>query len=201
MEFRAVEAVADTFVRENSQSIRDLAGLIADMCAGDERALAQLYEATVGKVYALACAILRSVEDTEEVVCETYAYVWANASRYDATRGNVLGWLLMLCRSRALDLLRQRKTSAAAVHVTDLGTLEVISDEKPEDLLSVIQERSHVHAALSQLSPERRRLVSLAFLQGLSHQEIAEATGLPLGTVKSHLRRSLIQLRGALEGR
>lgn len=194
-----MEAVADSFVHEDSSSISELAGLIADMCAGDERALEQLYEATVGKVYALACAILRSVEDTEEVVCETYAYVWANASRYDAARGNVLAWLLMLCRSRALDLLRQRKSNAASVRIADLGALEVASDEKPDDLLSMVQEQSHVRAALLQLSPERRQLISLAFLQGLSHQEIAEATGMPLGTVKSHLRRSLIQLRGALE--
>ena len=68
------------------------------MRIGQERALEELYDATVGKLYALA-AILRSPEEAEEIVCETYAYAWANAARFDATRASALGWLLMLCRS------------------------------------------------------------------------------------------------------
>jgi RNA polymerase sigma-70 factor (ECF subfamily) len=73
------------------------------------------------------------------------------------------------------------------------------SADQPFDILSLMQQRSNVHAALSQLTPERRQLISLAFLQGLSHQEIADVTRLPLGTVKSHVRRALAQLREALE--
>jgi RNA polymerase sigma-70 factor (ECF subfamily) len=158
-----------------------------------------LYEVTVGKLYALASAILRSAEDSEEIVCETYAYAWANAARFDASRANALGWLLMLCRSRALDRLRQRRVNATALDLVALRETDGGSADQPYDILCLMQRRSRIHTALSQLTPERRHLVTLAFLQGLSHQEIAEATRLPLGTVKSHVRRALVQLREALE--
>jgi RNA polymerase sigma-70 factor, ECF subfamily len=195
--------VAHAAMNEISQSeaaaVHSLATLIERMRSGQERALEELYEATVGKLYALASAILRSAEDTEEIVCETYAYAWANAARFDASRANALGWLLMLCRSRALDRLRQRRANTHALDIAAMREAERSSSDQPYDILSLMQRRSRVHTALSQLTPERRHLVSLAFLQGLSHQEIAEATRLPLGTVKSHVRRALAQLRETLE--
>ena len=195
--------VVQTAVNEVPQSeaaaVRNLAALIEGMRIGQERALEELYDATVGKLYALASAILRSAEDTEEIVCETYAYAWANAARFDAARANVLGWLLMLCRSRALDRLRQRRATVNRLDVVALEETADASAAQPFDILSLMQQRGSVYAALSQLTPERRHLVSLAFLRGLTHQEIADATQLPLGTVKSHLRRSLVQLREALE--
>jgi RNA polymerase sigma-70 factor (ECF subfamily) len=199
-EAQAVEAVADNLSRSESTSIHDLATLVAGMRDGNERALEQLYDVTVGRLYAIASAILRNPEDTEEVVCETYAYAWANAGRYDVARGNALGWLLMLCRSRAIDKLRQRRALATEVVAAELEKQQGEHDQ-PEDVLQLMQERSNIYAALAALSPERRRLVSLAFLQGLSHQQIAQVTGLPLGTIKSHLRRSLAQLRAVLEAK
>ena len=101
--------------------MRDLAALVERMRSGQERALEELYDATVGKLYALASVILRSAEDAEEVVCETYAYAWANAARFDASRGNVLGWLLMLCRSRAIDRLRQRRATPNTLDMAALA--------------------------------------------------------------------------------
>jgi RNA polymerase sigma-70 factor (ECF subfamily) len=193
-----VEALANDRSLAGSTS-PDLAQLIGKMARGNERALEGLYDATVGKLYALALAILRSAEDAEEVVCMTYAYAWANASQYDDSRGNVLGWLLMLCRSRALDRLRQRHANVVAAGSRELESIAA-EDNQPEDLLLLLQQRSRVRAALSALSAERRRLISLAFLQDLSHQQIAQATGMALGTVKSHLRRALAQLREQLEG-
>ncbi len=193
------QAAINEVPQSEAAAIGNLAALIERMRIGQERALEELYDATVGKLYALASAILRSAEDTEEIVCETYAYAWANASRFDANRANALGWLLMLCRSRALDRLRQRRATATAVDVAALRAADTGGPDQPFDILSLMQQRSNVHAALSQLTPERRHLVSLAFLQGLSHQEIADVTQLPLGTVKSHVRRALTQLREALE--
>lgn len=194
-----VEAVLRAPSQSDSACLRKLAELMESMLRGDERALAELYDATVGKLYALASAILRNTEDAEDVVCETYTYVWANAARYDAKRGNVLAWLLMLCRSRALDRLRRRRAAAATVDLLQLSEVHVASTQEPDDLLSLMQRHTAVYAALATLTTERRRLISFAFLQGLSHQEIAEAAGMPLGTVKSHLRRALAQLRDALE--
>lgn len=176
----------------------DLARLVGEMSRGDERALEQLYDATVGKLYALASSILRRVEDAEEVVCATYTHAWANSSSYNLSRGSVLGWLLMLCRSRALDRLRQLRLAGVAVDVAVLGDMQA-ENAQPDDLLSFMQQNSRVRAALAGLAPDRRQLVSLAFFTGMSHQEIAAATGIPLGTVKSHLRRALVQLRDELE--
>ena len=168
------------------------------MRQGDERALEVLYEATVGKVYGLATAILRQAEDAEDVVCATYAQAWDNASSYDSRRASVLGWLLMMCRSRALDLLRKRRTSTE--HASS-AAFEYAREyaELPEDVLSLLQRNTRVHSALASLPVDRRHLISLAFLRDLSHHEIAATTGMPLGTVKSHLRRALIQLREHLE--
>jgi RNA polymerase sigma-70 factor (ECF subfamily) len=194
-----VHATVNEISQSDGAAVRNLAALVEEMRIGRERALEELYDATVGKLYALASAILRSAEDTEEIVCETYAYAWANAARFDSSRANALGWLLMLCRSRALDRLRQRRATAVTLDVVTLRESDSSSTDQPFDILSLMQQRTSVHAALAQLTPERRHLVSLAFLQGLSHQEIADATQMPLGTVKSHVRRALTQLRAALE--
>ena len=190
----------DVLAKEAGQLAVDvdhLAGLVDDMRSGNEVALEALYDATVAKLYTLACAIVRRVEDAEEVVCSTYAHAWANAARYDSERATVTGWLLMLCRSRALDVLRQRRAGAGRLQQLPL---EDFPDEgtRPDDLLMLVQTETRVHAALNALTAERRELVALAFLQGHSHVEIAGLTGLPLGTVKSHLRRALLQLRAHL---
>jgi RNA polymerase sigma-70 factor (ECF subfamily) len=194
-----VQAAMSDVLQPEVAVMRSLEVLVERMRGGQERALEELYEATVGKLYALASAILRSAEDSEEIVCETYAYAWANAARFDASRANALGWLLMLCRSRALDRLRQRRVNATALDLVALRETDSGSADQPYDILCLMQRRSRIHTALSQLTPERRHLLTLAFLQGLSHQEIADATRLPLGTVKSHVRRALVQLRDALE--
>ena len=175
-----------------------LALLIEDMRQGDERALESLYDATVGKLYALASAILRHAQDAEDIVCATYEQAWESAAQYDPGRASALGWLMMMCRSRALDQLRKRKLQS--IPLAEAGLSE--TDEtaaRPDDLLSLVQENGRVHAALAALSEERRQLVSLSFLRDLTHAEIAELTGMPLGTVKSHLRRALSELRAKLE--
>ena len=191
------EALANTSSPPDSL-LDELALLVEDMRHGDESALESLYDATVGKLYALASAILRHADDAEEVVCATYAQAWEGASSYDGQRGNVLGWLLMICRSRALDLLRKRRASIETQDPTAID-LAAAQFDQPEDLLSLMQQNSRVRAALAALPVERRQLVSLAFLRDLSHHEIATHTGIPLGTVKSHLRRALLQLREHLE--
>ena len=104
----------------------------------------------------------------------------------------------MMCRSRALDLLRKWRVRIESLDATAID-LAACPIDPPEDLLSLMQQNSRVHAALAALPVERRQLVSLAFLRDPSHCEIASATGIPLGTVKSHLRRALLQIREHLE--
>jgi RNA polymerase sigma-70 factor (ECF subfamily) len=176
----------------------DLEPLVARITARDGDALATLFDLTSGRLYALASAILRSREDAEEVVCDTFTQVWNEAIRFDAGRASVLGWLTVICRSRALDRRRQRGVRGAAAELEAAADV-VDTQPQPADLLSLLEEGTVVRAALAQLSEERRELISLAFLEGMSHQEIAERKQLPLGTVKSHVRRALLQLRATLE--
>lgn len=175
-------------------NVDPLAKLIECMGAGNDAALATLYEATVANLYALASAILRHSQDAEDVVCAAYAQAWENAGQFDRSRGSALGWLLMICRSRALDLLRRNRVLTQSLEGASSQTLEPDATGT-EDLISLMEQRSRVHEALAQLSAERRQLVSLAFLRDLTQEEIAEQTGMPLGTVKSHLRRAFAQLR------
>lgn len=164
----------------------------------DERALAALYDATVSRVYGLVRRIVRRETLAEEVVEDIYFQAWRHAARYDASRGPVLAWLLAMARSRAIDALRHE---ARFPH-------EPIDDEAPDsdavaaadELLDTARHHAQLHIALARLGSPARQLVSLAFMRGLSHEEIASQMGMPLGTVKSHIRRALISLRETLGG-
>jgi RNA polymerase sigma-70 factor (ECF subfamily) len=175
-----------------------LRALHARIVARDSEALGALFTEASGRLFALANAILRSREDAEEVVCDTFTQVWNDAHRFDPGRASVMGWLTVICRSRALDKRRQRRNPA---QIVDIASAHELEDPQPlpVDLLSLLEQGTRVRQALADLPPERRELIAMAFLEGLSHQEIAERTNLPLGTVKSHVRRSLLQLRDALE--
>jgi RNA polymerase sigma-70 factor (ECF subfamily) len=178
----------------------DLAALVARMRDGHEPTLEELYDLTVGKVYAVAIAIVRRREDAEEVVCDTYLQAWNQAARFTEDRGTVLGWLTTICRSRALDHLRQRRRYSAPLATDGTEAIASLADDavSPDEFVALLQDGTRVHAAVAALSPQRQRFIGLAFLEGLSHEEIATRTGTPLGTVKSHVRRALSELRAAL---
>ncbi len=177
----------------------DFAGLIHRIADGDRDALGELYDATVANLFALARSILGNAADAEEVACDVYAQVWQNASRYSAERGPALTWMLVMCRSRALDRLRRNRVRQQAVSLDESQEEDIpATGPGPEDLLNLVQQGTAVHRALESLTPLRRQLVSLAFLRGLSHLEIAQECRLPVGTVKSHIRRALTALRSEL---
>jgi RNA polymerase sigma-70 factor (ECF subfamily) len=175
-----------------------LGQFVAGMQRGNEGALKSLYEATVVRLHALAMAIVKNTADAEDVVCATYVQAWESASMFDHERGTVIAWLMMMCRSRALDLLRRERLQPKLTEGARF-TFPPAADSTVEDLISLTEESSRVRAALLSLTPERRQLISLAFLRDLTHQEIADYLSLPLGTVKSHLRRAFAQLRVLLE--
>jgi RNA polymerase sigma factor (sigma-70 family) len=172
--------------------------LLGRICAGDQAALAEFYDATVSRVLALARRITRQAQAAEEVVADVYLQVWQQASRYDASRGRVLTWLLTICRSRALDRLRRR--DEAELHPTpDTLRPDLYRDDAdPLSELLVFERKSRVHDALATLGDSERRLLLLAFFDGMSHQEIADHTGMPLGSVKTVVRRGIITLRAEL---
>lgn len=172
-----------------------LRACIAQIVRQNEQALAELYELTAGRVYALALRITRNVQTAEEVVEDAFWQVWRQAPRFDAARGSVVGWILTIARSRALDALR-RDDRAEPLDEEQLADLADGRD--PQDLLVAVQREHRLHAALRELEPLPRQLLALSFFRGLSHEEISSQMSMPLGTVKSHIRRSLLRLRDLL---
>lgn len=171
---------------------------IARIAAADERALGLLYDATVSRVYSLARGITHNLQCAEEVTEDVYWQVWRQALRFDRQRGPAIAWLLTLARSRALDHLRRR--DEATSHPEPHTLVDDLGDDlhNPARLLSDAKRADELRAALARLEPLPRQLLSLAFYRGLTHDEIAEQTHLPLGTVKSHIRRGIASLRGLL---
>lgn len=161
---------------------------------GDEAALAELYDSTAARVHAAAMRILRADAAASEVVSDVYFQVWKSAVSFDASRGSVGTWLLMICRSRALDRLRQRDP---AVSHPDPHVLagEATGGGDPQDLVSALERGTRVREGLKCLAPAHRQVVALAFFRGLTHVEIAQHLDLTLGTVKSMLRQSMHSLR------
>ena len=161
----------------------------------DEQALAKLYEAMAGRIYGLALRITRHVQTAEEVTEDAFWQIWRQAPRFDARRGSVVTWMLTIARSRALDALR-RADRAEALDEESLADEQ--ADTDPHDLLAAVQRQHRLYSALRRLDPLPRQLLALAFFRGLSHEEIASQMSLPLGTVKSHIRRALLHLRELL---
>lgn len=174
-----------------------LSRLIRKVQERDALAFSELYSRTVDKVFALARSILRNRADAEDLVCDVYERAWMTSQSYDSTRGTVLAWLLIMCRSRALDVLRQRRMRTRGGEAYAREAQSGV-DAGPDVVLDLFERGHVVHRALATLSPLRRRMIALAFFRGLSHQEIADELSMPLGTVKSHVRRALAELRNAL---
>ncbi len=174
--------------------------LLGSMAKGDEAALGSLYDAAIGRVYGFALRIVNQPGAAEEIASDVFLQAWRDAGRYDATRAKVMTWLLMICRSRALDWLRARE-SKEVLHDAPETLAEEPETERsaPPDLLEAIESSNALHVALATLAPIQRQLLSLAFFRGLSHQEIALHADLPLGTVKSHIRRAVEAMREHME--
>lgn len=177
-----------------------LAAWIAAVVDHDERALAALYDASFTRVFGIVQRIVRRAALAEEVVEDTYFQVWRQAARFDATRGSALTWLLGMARSRAIDALRREaRFQHDPLEPHDEEAQAAAGEAAPADeLLDAARHHAELHRALMRLGPHPRQLVSLAFFRGLSHEEIATQTRLPLGTVKSTIRRALLTLRDVL---
>ncbi len=161
----------------------------------DDRALAALYDALMPRVYGLVLRIVRRPAWAEEAVEDCFFQVWRQAVRFDPARGAALPWVLSIARSRAIDLLR-REMRHQHDSMDEEGAAER-PDEGPaaDELLETTRDHAALHRALLTLNARSRQLVALAFFRGLSHEEIADQTALPLGTVKSHIRRAILALR------
>jgi len=177
-----------------------LAAWIERIADRDERALSALYDATLGRVYGLALRIVRNSGVAEEVVEDTYFQVWRLAPRFDANRGRALTWLLSMTRSRAIDAVRRETRFAAeSLDAIDAPAIEDTTQRAIEDLLDDARGHARLRETLLELGAESRQLLALAFYRGLTHEEIAEQVKMPLGTVKSQIRRALLALNRMME--
>jgi RNA polymerase sigma-70 factor, ECF subfamily len=180
----------------------EAANLIIKIAEGDRTALSQLYDRYARMIYAIAWKSLNSVEDCEEVVLDVFAQVWKIANRFDLNKGSVEQWLFTLARSRILDRLRkiQRLNKVVTAAIADGKEIEsAASSVDPLEAVEIVERRQQVQAALARIPPEQRAVIEMAYYQGLTHVEIAAATGLSLGTVKTRLRLGLSKLRVGIE--
>jgi len=169
--------------------------LITGILARDETSLAELYDVTLPKVYGLALKITRRHDLAEEVVEDTYMQVWQEIAKFDQSRGPIMAWLMMICRSRAIDALRRLDEAQAS---PDDLINEADSGYSPLDILLMLERESNIHVAMIALNALQRQLIALAFFKGYTHDEIAKQMQMPLGSIKSNIKRAQDKLKIAL---
>jgi RNA polymerase sigma-70 factor, ECF subfamily len=184
---------------KDSSEVSPDAMLVHQLLQRDVDAFEQLYDRHSRIVYALVLRIVQQASTAEEVVQDVFLQLWRNASRYDTRRGPFVPWLMAVARNRALDHLRlkserQRRRedqSDELPPVIDVPQFEKALDEK--------RRAERVRAVMGSLNPQQKKVIELAYFEGLSHTEIAETLKEPLGTVKSWIRNGLLRLKEGLQ--
>src|SRR5665213_1347727 len=171
------------------QSTQDDAALLGLVQRGDEHAMASLFDRYSKIVYSVALRVLRDPASAEDVLQEVFMQIWRNPGGFVATRGSLGGWLAVVSRNRSIDALR-RKRPTESVDDMALASNYNLADEAERNNM---MERAR--SVIGQLPPEQRKTLEMAFFDGLTHSEIAEMTGDPLGTVKTRIRSPLLVLR------
>jgi len=175
----------------------ELEQLIAACAARDSNALRRLYDAMAPHLLACMVRILKRRALAEEALQDVFVSVWQRAAQFEKRRGSPRSWLVSIARNRAIDVLRAEH---AQLYQDDpVENLAGLSVENNADWASAGRSAAALENCFSQLSTEQRRGIELAFVNGYSHVDIARATGQPLGTIKSWIRRGLISLRECLE--
>ena len=163
----------------------------------DQKAFAELYKRTSSKLFGVCLRMLRDRGEAEEVLQETYTTVWRRAASFDATRASAITWLVTLSRNKAIDRLRQHREEL----LDDPSKLDETVDEQPTPAAGAetSQEYQRLQHCLDELDPQQQSSVREAFFTGATYNELATRCKVPLGTMKSWIRRSLMQLRTCLD--
>ncbi len=173
--------------------------LLARLQGGADDALAVLYDRHGAAAYGLAVRLTASAEMAEEVVQEAFLALWRRSETYRADRGTVRSWLLTVVRNRAIDAIRARdgrpRSGPALPRPVALDDVILVASDDPEAEALRAVEGEVVRGALAELPREQREVVQMAYFGGLTYPEVAAATGIPLGTVKSRMRLALERLR------
>ena len=174
-----------------SNAVSPDAVLVSAIRFGDEQAMAQLYERYSPIVYSVALRVLGNTAAAEDVLQEVFMQLWRSPQMFDASRGSLPGWLAVITRNRAIDSLRKRRPEA------DIN--EVVVSVEPDLVSSAGWSRAleKIRGVLGGMPALQRSALEMAFFDGLTHSEIAQMTGEPLGTVKTRIRAGLVILRKA----
>ncbi len=168
--------------------------LLARVAAGDKAAFARLYDATAPRLFGLARRLLIDSAQAEEVTQEVYLEIWQSATRYEASRGSAMGWMLTLAHRRSVDRIRSAQSSRD--RDTRIGIRDFDREyDQVAEAVEVRIESERVKRALEKLTELQRQAVTLAYFKGLSHTEVATMLHVPVGTVKTRLRDGMIRLR------
>jgi RNA polymerase sigma factor (sigma-70 family) len=190
----AVDQAADGGIADHPEPADAEVGRL--FAAGDERALAWAYERWAGLVHGIAVRSLGSSADAEDVTQQVFVSAWTGRAGYRPADGPLPAWLVGITRHRIADAFARRQRDERA-HVAALGVVEATApstafDTRAEDRVILLEE-------LARIGEPQRGIMELAFFHDLTHEQISQHTGLPLGTVKSHIRRTLVRLRSRLE--
>ncbi len=187
-------------VQRTEQNKQD-ADLLERIQRKDQQALALLYDRYAPVLYPLAVRIVATREDAEEILQEVFLQVWEKASAYIPDRGSVYSWIVAMCRHRAIDRLRSKGHKKKSKE-TDLepsqSVLHATSDSDPHDLIVMKGYAESVRSALKSLSRLEVKILELSYYEGCSQSEIAKMLKMPLGTVKTKMRKGIQKLRQAV---
>lgn len=176
-----------------NRSEADDMGLLTRIQSGDQEAMSALFDRYGTMVYSVALRVLKDTGEAEDVMQEIFVQVWKNPSAFVSGRGSLGGWLVVVARNRSIDMIRRRHPSEPVESFTLPSSTDLAHEAERNLLLKKIR------GAMLSLPDEQKQSVELAFFEGLSHSEIAEKTGDPLGTVKTRIRLALITIRKALD--
>lgn len=186
-----MDPAGDAISGTRDESNEDLLALVA---AGDKAAFARLYDATAPRLFGLARRLLIDSAQAEEVTQEVYLEIWQSATRYEASRGSAMGWMLTLAHRRSVDRIRSAQSSRD--RDTRIGIRDFDREyDQVAEAVEVRIESERVKRALEKLTELQRQAVTLAYFKGLSHSEVATMLHVPVGTVKTRLRDGMIRLR------
>jgi RNA polymerase sigma-70 factor (ECF subfamily) len=192
-----MEGASSLTERSSRDTARErLSEALRRVSVGDREALRQVYTATSAKLFGVCLRILSDRQEAEDVLQEAYLTVWRKAASFDPAKASPITWLVALTRNRALDRLRARRPLGSE----PLELAGNVADESlPADsLIEADQDAARLAACMGELATEDRTLIRTAFYEGSSYSELASRASMPLGTVKSRIRRALMKLRGCL---
>ena len=190
--------VTTTTTLEQDAARKQLAAALTRIAGGDRHALKLVYRDTSAKLFAVCHRILQDKGEAEDVLQDVYITVWQRAGAFDPNRASPISWLVAIARNRSIDRLRSRPPAARQRTIEEAAE---ISDGAPTALLQleISEEHRRLMDCLEDLEPQHAGAIRSAFFEGTTYDELAQRNSVPLGTMKSWIRRSLLRLRECLE--